>query len=383
VQKPVSYISKNTLPLKQRPSQKEHIPASNGPVAKSFSPAEGLFNNLSAWGINDIETVRQQVNSWFGLEVLARAMGQAEDETAIISRDWLAKSGKRWRPLLVVCVYQALQGRQDSILPPGVRDIAIAVECFHKASLIHDDIEDGDKLRYGEKTLHEAYGVPIALNVGDFLLGEGYRMIAQVKVSGLITARMLRAASAGHRQLCLGQGAELSWMRQPKPLSSQEVIDIFCRKTSPAFTVALQLGAIYAGSGEELGRILSQYSQALGVAYQISDDLHDFIGVGRDNDLAALRPSLILALAYERAQGQDRSLLEAIWRRTQRLNDSPQKVAEIITRLKVPAAAEELIACYQAKAIASAAGIDKTEVKALLQRIVDKIFQDIAAQNRP
>ena len=72
----------------------------------------------------------------------------------------------------------------DHVVPGvgGLKKLAVAVECFHKASLIHDDIEDGDDLRYGTKTLHVEYGVPVALNVGDFLLGEGYRLITELDV---------------------------------------------------------------------------------------------------------------------------------------------------------------------------------------------------------
>jgi len=79
---------------------------------------------------------------------------------------------------------------------------------LHNALLIHDDIEDNDALRYGEKTLHEEHGVPVALNVGDLLIGEGYRLIASCKVSAEQKAQMVLVASQGQRQLCRGQGAE-------------------------------------------------------------------------------------------------------------------------------------------------------------------------------
>ena len=62
-------------------------------------------------------------------------------------------------------------------MPQDLQKVAVAIECFHKASLIHDDIEDNDAARYGEKTLHEEFGAAVALNVGDLLIGEGYRLI--------------------------------------------------------------------------------------------------------------------------------------------------------------------------------------------------------------
>ena len=194
--------------------------------------------------------------------------------------------------------------------------MAIAVECFHKASLIHDDIEDGDDFRYGEKTLHAEHGIPVALNVGDLLLGEGYRLLASSDA---------RRRSAGPDGPHRGDGTPLPL---PGPggravlgagSASIESADkssrIFRQKTSPAFEVALQLGAAYAGAGDEILDVLSQYSEALGIAYQIRDDLEDLETHQAPGDLAAFRPTLPLALAYERTKGENRKLVERAWRR--------------------------------------------------------------------
>src|SRR5207244_1168243 len=223
-------------------------------------------------------------------------------ETERIARDWLKRAGKRWRPFLTVATFQALRDNTGAALPEDIRKIALAVECFHKASLIHDDIEDGDAMRYGEKTLHEEYGIPVALNVGDLLLGEGYRLIGECDVDAEARAAMLKIAAAGHRTLCLGQGAELCWVRSPQQLSSLQVLDIFRQKTAPAFEVALRLGAAYAGQhdDENLCEILSKYSEALGIAYQIRGDIEDLAEQADCGAIAALRPTLPLALDGER-----------------------------------------------------------------------------------
>src|SRR3954464_598657 len=210
----------------------------------------------------DLGALREEVDTWFAQEKLAKIMGPAEGETERIGREWLARAGKRWRPFLTVASYQALRDTPGAPLPEDVRKIAVAVECFHKASLIHDDIEDGDGERYGEKTLHEEHGVPVALNVGDLLIGEGYRLIANCEASPEQKAAMFLAAPEGQRQLCGGGGAELGWARKPAPLSSLQVLDIFRQKTAPAFEVALRLGALYAGNEqhEEVSDVLQEYS---------------------------------------------------------------------------------------------------------------------------
>ena len=71
-------------------------------------------------------------------------MGEGEGQTEFIGRAWLARDGKRWRPFLSVAAYQALRDDATKAIPDDLKKVAVAVECFHKASLIHDDIEDED-----------------------------------------------------------------------------------------------------------------------------------------------------------------------------------------------------------------------------------------------
>jgi geranylgeranyl diphosphate synthase type II len=175
----------------------------------------------------DLGSLREEVDFWFTPASLDLVMGSMEGQTEQIARQWLNRAGKRWRPFLAVAAYQALRDDTNEPLPDDVRKIAVAVECFHKASLIHDDIEDQDAERYGEKTLHEEYGVAVALNVGDLLIGEGYRLLASSKVSPAQITAMTKVASHGQRELCRGQGAELCWAQNPDTLSSRQVMEIF------------------------------------------------------------------------------------------------------------------------------------------------------------
>jgi geranylgeranyl pyrophosphate synthase len=322
----------------------------------------------------DLDSLRKDVDAWFEPHALDRILGSvAGTQTERIARQWLAKSGKRWRPFLAACAYRALsENAPDAPLPDGLKKLAIAVECFHKASLIHDDIEDDDATRYGEPTLHAEHGVPVALNVGDLLLGEGYRLIAESGASPEILGQMIRVAAAGHRTLCLGQGAELCWARNPQPLSSTEVPDIFRKKTAPAFEVALQLGALYAGADEDVSDVLAHYSEALGIAYQIRDDVED---LATDNhapdDLKAMRPSLPLALAYERTKGDNRALIESAWRRN---GADASRLRTMITELGVEERCHGLLDSYKEEAVRSLADLENASLKGLLRRVVSKIF---------
>ena len=101
-------------------------------------------------------------------------------ETELIARNWMVKGGKRLRPFITLAAYDALTGAAGLQTATGndlpkfsleVRRTAMAMEAFHKASLVHDDIQDNDPYRYGQETLHCRYGVGTAINVGDYLIG--------------------------------------------------------------------------------------------------------------------------------------------------------------------------------------------------------------------
>ncbi len=330
----------------------------------------------------NLDAVREEVDGWFTTENLAEIMGPARGQTDEIARQWLGKGGKRWRPFLTVCAYKALrQGEADGAVPADLRKVAVAVECFHKASLIHDDIEDGDSTRYGTQTLHESHGVGVALNVGDFLLGEGYRLIAECSADPLNKVEMLRVAAMGHRTLSLGQGAELCWARDPKPLSPVEVLDIFRQKTAPAFEVALRLGSLYAGADEDVRDVITQYSEALGIAYQIHDDLEDLSTDGHaPDDVAALRPSLLLAVAHERAK-DDKPFMDRVWRRqldgTGSRAELSDRIRKIITGSRSDERCQNLYEGYKEEAIRSLMYLENPSLKGLLRRVVSKIFNDL------
>jgi len=326
----------------------------------------------------DLGALRDEVDFWFTPLILDGLMGAAQGETEKIAREWLMRAGKRWRPFLTVATFRALRGASKAPLPEDLRKVAVAVECFHKASLIHDDIEDNDSQRYGEKTLHEEHGVAVALNVGDLLIGEGYRLLASARVSPEQIAAMVKVASESQRELSRGQGAELCWARKPQPLTSVEVIDIFRRKTAPAFEVALRVGAIYAGLDEyeEVADTLAAFSEALGIAYQIRDDLAD-LGQNEDtSDVAGLRPSLLLATAHERAEGERRELTGQLWARQMPEGWNVTEVEKLYAELKADERCRDLLERYKEEGVRSLRDLENASLKGLLRRVLGKIFND-------
>lgn len=318
--------------------------------------------------------LRDEVDSWFEPAVLARLLGEPGTETERLGQEWLAEGGKRWRPFLTVALYQALleQPQPFHELSDELRRVAVSLECFHKASLIHDDIEDDDAERYGGKTMHERHGVPVALNLGDFLIGEGYRLLAESDLPADRRAEMLRLAAAGHRSLSIGQGEELLWTRAPKPMSPQEVMAIFRGKTAPAFSTALHIGAVLGGADEAMHRALDAFSDALGVAYQIRDDLDDLQAAREAGEAPEVRPTLPWAIAYQTADKARRAAVAQAWLH----GGNAEQIHQLLDTLQVQGRSAALYRAYMDEAILSLRGLDNANVRSLLRRVVSKIFDE-------
>jgi len=177
---------------------------------------------------------------------------------AEIARTFLDAGGKRLRPRLCAEVFCAASGRDEKPIAP----ILEAVESFHKASLIHDDIQDGSEFRYGRPALWKSYGVPVAIAVGDWLVAYGYARVAACGCAN--AAEMLAACTRSHLRLCEGQGDEL--------LGSTDYLSICERKTGEAFALAAELGALAAGADPAPYRA---WGLVYGTLFQIDDDLAD------------------------------------------------------------------------------------------------------------
>src|SRR3954451_5194469 len=196
----------------------------------------------------------------------------------------------------------------------------MSIESFHKASLVHDDIQDGDEFRYGQPTLHNQHGVPTAINVGDYLIGMGYRLISRdIDAVGASTAAdiLIKMADA-HTRLSEGQGAELVWRdSRDKRLSPNEALKIYALKTAPAFEAALYCGLRLAGPAEQYAEPVSRLAKHLGIGFQILNDLQDWRGddfnkLTLGGDVLGGRPTVLWALALEGLEIDDRRELERL-----------------------------------------------------------------------
>ena len=189
----------------------------------------------------------------------------------------------------------------------AARAAAVAIEIFHKASLVHDDIEDDDAMRYGRPTLHRERGIAAALNAGDYLLGAGYRIVAALPgVEAATLKDLVTILADAHVRLAQGQGAELWWRdAADKSLLPAEAIRIYGLKTSPAFEAAIAMGIRLAGVQPAAAAAIDRYALHVGTGFQVLNDLKDWGGDLENDrraagDLIGGRPTLLWALALER-----------------------------------------------------------------------------------
>jgi geranylgeranyl pyrophosphate synthase len=322
------------------------------------------------------------------------AAGSASDPLAIheqIAYDWLAQGGKRSRPFITLAAYDALQGAPGTQGPEGikatdsVRRAALAIETFHKASLVHDDIEDDDTFRYGRETLHRQHGVSTAINVGDYLIGLGYRLVSRERkeLGAECAADILDRLAEAHLKLSEGQGAELLWRdSREKALTPLDALKIYALKTAPAFEAALYTGLRLAGPAEKYEKLVTEFSKNLGVAFQILNDLKDWT-VDEDNkliagqDVLAARPTLLLALALEGSTPAQREEVLALLQShgMQPVGvDKLVRVRQLFEQARVFDKAEKLVEKYRARAEALADEVEPTELRELLYYLVDTVL---------
>jgi geranylgeranyl pyrophosphate synthase len=312
--------------------------------------------------------------------------------TESIAYDFLAKGGKHSRPFITLAAYDALTGGQATLpngpdhlatLADSVRRAAMSIETFHKASLVHDDIEDDDQFRYGDSTLHRKYGIATAINIGDYLIGLGYRLISRERKSlGAETASdILDLLADAHLRLSEGQGAELAWRdslnRNLKPI---DALKIYALKTSPAFEAALLTGVRLAMAGDAYIQPLKQFARNLGVAFQILNDLKDWDG-DQDNklvsagDIVGGRPTLLWSLALEGLPPDSRAELESLATETQQWTPALTcRIRKLYREADVFEKARRLVDKHQERAEAIADEIEPDEFRRLLYYLIDTVL---------
>ena len=188
----------------------------------------------------------------------------------------LLAGGKRLRPIFALDFCRMCGGEWKNAAP-----FAAAIEMIHTYSLIHDDLPsmDNDDFRRGRPTNHKVFGEGMAILAGDALLTDAFMIAASAKLPNpgdMGTAIGLMAEGAGSLGMVGGQVLDI--MSEERELTEQEVLDIQSRKTGCLINIACCLGVIAGGGTREQLEAASRFASALGLAFQIRDDMLDVIG---------------------------------------------------------------------------------------------------------
>ena len=223
--------------------------------------------------------------------------------------------GKRIRPLLV---YAAGQLRDDKENGEALDAAAVAIECIHAYSLVHDDLPcmDDDDLRRGRPTVHKAFDEATALLVGDALQTRAFEILANSNCDAQIKINMIAAlaAASGSRGMAGGQAIDLESVGKKLDLSGLK--QMHAMKTGALLSCAVELGGICANLSAAQMSHLTSYAKALGLAFQIVDDVLDAtadsqtLGKTAGKDAAANKPTYVTLMGLDYAQKQAKELQE-------------------------------------------------------------------------
>ena len=208
----------------------------------------------------------------------------------------LYRGGKRWRPLFMTLVCEALGGG-DAAVP-----LSPVVEFSHNASLIHDDIEDESDERRGKPAVHKMFGVDTAINSGSFFYFlAACCMEAYVQNSLRRSEQIYKYWAECMRKLHLGQAMDINWHRNIPVIPKIEEYLLMCRlKTGSLARLAAELGAYTANAPQETARILGEAADTMGVGFQILDDVKNLTtgnpGKKRGDDIVEGKKSLPVLL---------------------------------------------------------------------------------------
>ena len=322
------------------------------------------FKENETYRTLSVSSLKEQVGLFFSEEILATAFGSSIDPTSQMAIQSMLSGGHRMRPLLTALAYSAYAKKHSDKLMSA---LALVVECFHKASLIHDDVEDDDDFRYDTETIHKLNGTAVAINTGDFLLGKGYELLGKLPLSASTMAACYQLVAGGHVALSMGQGADLLAGSRKSILPLDDQLKIFERKTGSAIMVALLLGAIAADASENDLAILKTFSSYFGIAYQIKDDLDEFREPGEHTHPVdyPLLLSILVQHSKDILPGNIRQLY---------IENNRAELVKLITENMVDQQADQLLQEYIKKAYRELDQLENLKMKLSLYTVLGKIF---------
>lgn len=261
-----------------------------------------LNEPTSLWLQRSTERVDQAILKYFDDQVSATSGLKAAMHYAATG------GGKRVRPLLIYAT-ASLMGKELSQVA-GVDACAVAVELFHTYSLVHDDLPcmDNDDLRRGRPTVHKAFDEASALLVGDALQTMAFQLIAQSALNDAQKVQVITSLSMAGGMAGMAGGQAIDLASVGKQLTQNELELMHRLKTGALLRAAVQIGAIAINLNEQEKKSLDKFASALGLAFQVVDDVLDAssdsqtLGKTAGKDAAANKPTFVSLMGLDGAR---------------------------------------------------------------------------------
>ena len=290
-----------------------------------------------------------------------------------------APAGKRIRPLLGLLAYASIAGDHAAALPG-----AAAVELGHNFSLVHDDIEDGDRERRHRPTLWALHGVAQAINAGDMLFSlsrVALHRLSDLGFSDTKVLRLMRLYDQTCVALCEGQYIDIATSESDALMSVELYFDMIGRKTAALIAASVEAGALLATDDDEVIARYRAFGWALGLAFQLNDDLLGIWGAERatgkePTDIARHKKTLPVIYAFEHAGPEDRERLRALYGNGGPAGADVAEVVAILERTGARDYTREQARRHRDEALAEldAAGVVEPEARARLEDIIVSVI---------
>lgn len=298
-------------------------------------------------------------------EVLRRRLGSKVATVEDVGRHVAEGGGKRLRPLLVSLGARAT-GRD--YIPERVSALGACVEMIHMATLIHDDVIDRAPTRRNRPTPSAVWGPTAAILSGDVLLARAMEILAE---DGDL--RIIRCVSRAVVAMAEGEVREVE-TRGDFYLSFDDHLEILRSKTASFLACCCRVGGMIAGASPEIEQALSDYGQSLGTAFQIADDLLDFVGEeaklgkSRATDFCEGCATLPLILLRESADEEELAFVKARFGNGA-LDGDLDHIASVMRRRGAFEAARREAETHSHKAVAALGTLPETDARKLLESI--------------
>jgi len=223
------------------------------------------------------------------------------------TRHYPLAGGKRVRPFIVLTATEAVGGDPGKALYP-----AAAIEILHTYTLIHDDIMDMDETRRGRPTVHKVWGINMAILAGDLMYSVVFDAATKAPVSSEKIVEVVRTIARAGIEICEGQALDLEFERR-ETVTIDEYLRMIDGKTAALFDASAKIGGIIGTDNREYIHALSRYGRNVGLAFQIWDDVLDFIadeeklGKPVGSDIRKGKKTLIVAHFFQHASKKDRA----------------------------------------------------------------------------